>query len=246
MNRKQRMLAASGASAALVAAAVFCLYYTGCAVLPQDWDARRRQMVDHLRAHYGIKDARVLAAMSRVRRHEFIPASYRWRTSPYGDHACPIGHGQTISQPYIVAYMTSRMGLVRGEKVLEVGTGSGYQAAILAEMGVRVYTVEIIPQLAGHARTVLAAEGYDGVKVRTGDGYAGWAEHAPFDAVIVTCAPHEVPRALTRQLREGGRMILPVGPKGDQRLVILRKKDGKIFQESDIRVRFVPMVRGDD
>jgi protein-L-isoaspartate(D-aspartate) O-methyltransferase len=206
------------------------------------WTAQRGEMVALLK-RYGIRDARVLAAMSRVRRHAFIPDAYRGRADAYGDHPSPIGFDQTISQPFIVAYMTERMNLREGEKVLEIGTGSGYQAAILAAMGVDVYTIEIVPELAEHARKVLKAEGFEEVKVLTGDVYKGWPEHAPFDAVIVTCAPEEVPRALVEQLKEGGRMILPLGA-GIQRLVVLRKKQGRVEQEEDIGVRFVPMVHG--
>ena len=150
---------------------------------------------------------------------------------------------QTISQPYIVAYMTEKLALKPGEKVLEIGTGSGYQAAVLAECGADVYTIEIIPELARHARAALDAEGYGHVRVKAGDGYKGWPEEAPFDAVIVTCAPEEVPAALVEQVKEGGRMILPLGTVF-QRLVILRKKDGRVHQENDLPVRFVPMVRG--
>ncbi len=191
---------------------------------------------------YGLNDERILAAMGAVRRDQFIPESFR-RGNEYGDHPLPIGHGQTISQPYIVAYMTWKMDLKPGEKVLEIGTGSGYQAAILAEMGLKVYSIEIIPELADHARQALKAEGYDTVQVMTGDGYKGWPEHAPFDAIIITCAPEDVPKALVDQLREGARMILPVG-RWHQRLVILRRKNQRIVQEDDIPVRFVPMVRG--
>lgn len=208
-----------------------------------DWADERANMVGILRL-YGIKDARVLAAMSKVRRHMFIPENYRSRLDAYGDHPCPIGHDQTISQPYIVAYMTEKINPKPGEKVLEIGTGSGYQAAILAECGAEVYSIELIPELAQHARTALANEGYKKVHVLTGDGYKGWPEHCPFDAIIVTCAPEDMPRALVDQLKDGGRMILPLGA-GFQRLVILRKKDGKIIQEDDLPVRFVPMVKPD-
>jgi len=206
-----------------------------------DWPDEREAMVRTLRV-YGIKDERVLAAMAKVCRHLFIPEAYRSRQDAYGDHPCPIGHGQTISQPYIVAYMTEKINPKPGEKVLEIGTGSGYQAAILAECGADVYSIEIVPELAQHARTALANEGYKKVHVLTGDGYKGWPEHSPFDAIIVTCAPEDVPQALVDQLQDGGRMILPLGV-GTQRLVILRKKTGKIVQEDDLPVRFVPMVK---
>lgn len=205
-----------------------------------DWLAKRAEMVKLLRL-FGIKDERVLAAMGKAQRHMFIPEDYRNRSDAYGDHPCPIGHDQTISQPYIVAYMTEKMNVKPGDKVLEIGTGSGYQAAILAECGADVYSIELIPELAQHARTVLAKEGYK-AHVLTGDGYRGWPEHKPFDVIIVTCAPENIPSALVDQLQEGGRMILPVG-SGFQRLVILRKKNGKIQEEDDLPVRFVPMVR---
>ena len=214
------------------------------AILDAMYDKHRETMVDQLR-RYGIRDKRVLEAMMSVKRHLYVPQDYREAADAYGNHPCPIGHGQTISQPYIVAYMTERMQLNEGEKVLEIGTGSGYQAAILAEMGVAVYSVEIIPELADHARRALAADGYDGVKVLTGDGYQGWPEHAPFDAIIVTCAPEDVPQALVAQLRDGGRMIVPVGV-GSQRLVMLRKHKGRVERIRDLDVRFVPMVRGSE
>ena len=207
------------------------------------WESSRKAMVAQLRDHYRIKDKGVLDAMAKVRRHVYIPESFRRRTNPYGDHPCVIGHGQTISQPYIVAYMTEHMTVKEEEKVLEIGTGSGYQAAVLAEMGADVYSIEIVPELAEHARKMLAAEGYDGVKVLAGDGYKGWPEHSPFDVVIVTCAPDKVPQALVDQLRDGGRMIVPVGTYF-QRLVILKKTGGKIRKVENIAVRFVPMVRG--
>jgi protein-L-isoaspartate(D-aspartate) O-methyltransferase len=191
-------------------------------------------------------DERVLEAMATVRRHVYIPVDFLGIVPPYGDHPCPIGHSQTISQPFIVAYMTSRMNILPGEKVLEIGTGSGYQAAILAEMGADVYTIEIIPELAEHAREVLESEGYDSVHVLSGDGYLGWPEHAPFDAIIVTCAPEEVPEALVSQLADDGRMILPVGEDPySQSLVVCRIVDGALTVEQDIPVMFVPMVHGE-
>ncbi len=208
------------------------------------WNAERREMVDVLR-RYGIRDSRVLDAMGRVKRHRFIPERFRRHGMAYGDHPCSIGEGQTISQPYIVAYMTEKMGIRAGESVLEIGAGSGYQAAVLAEVGARVYSVEIIPALADHARDVLAKEGYgEKVSVRTGDGYQGWAENAPYDVVIGTCAPESIPEALVEQLREGGRMILPVGELMNQRLVVVIKRNGHAVVEDDLAVRFVPMVSG--
>ena len=208
------------------------------------WDARRQDMVQQLRA-YGITNAQVLAAMGKVRRHVYIPEEFRNLRTAYSDQPCPIGFGQTISQPFIVAYMTEVIGPRAGEKILEIGTGSGYQASVLAECGAEVYTIEIIPELARHAEAVLRAEGYaDRVHVLAGDGYQGWPEHAPFDRILVTCAPEEVPQALVAQLKEGGRMILPVGESGDQRLVILTKRAGRVEKKDDLPVRFVPMVHG--
>jgi len=208
------------------------------------WIAMRETMVKQLRA-YKITDKTVLEAMGKVRRHMYIPEEFRQDETAYGDHPWPIGHDQTISQPYIVAYMTEKMSLKKGEKLLEVGTGSGYQAAIIAEMGVNVYSIEILPELAEHARIVLKSEGYDRVKILTGDGYKGWPEHAPFDVILVACAPKKLPEALVDQLKENGRMIIPVGEKFAQRLVILRKKEGQVIQEDDLPVRFVPMVHGE-
>lgn len=206
-------------------------------------EAARREMVAVIRAH-GVEDERILEAMGRVRRHVYIPENFRGRDA-YGDHPCPIGYGQTISQPFIVAYMTQRLEVQPDMRILEIGTGSGYQAAVLAELGAVVYSIEIVPELAKHAQEVLAAEGYTNVTVKAGDGYKGWPEHAPFDAVIVTCAPDEIPERLTEQLRDGGRMVLPVG-SGLQRLVILEKRGGSFREIPDIYVRFVPMIRGTD
>jgi len=198
----------------------------------------RREMVELLRRRYRIHDERVLAVMERVPRHRFIPESLRGADA-YGDHPCPIGFGQTISQPYIAAYMTQALAVRPGEKVLEIGTGSGYQAAVLAELGADVYSMERIPELAEHARGLLG----DAVHLRCGDGYEGWPEAAPFDAIIGTCAPDEVPPALIDQLAEAGRMMLPVG-SWTQKLVILRKQNGEMIRTDDLAVRFVPMVRG--
>jgi len=206
-----------------------------------NWSEKREHMIAVLR-QYKIRDERVLRAMRKVRRHLYIPEKYRGPDA-YGDHPCPIGHGQTISQPFIVAYMTQCLGVRPGMKVLEIGTGSGYQAAVLAELGAKVYSIEIVPELAEHARRVLAAEGYSHVKVLTGDGYKGWPQYAPFDAIVVTCAPDKIPEKLVEQLKDGGRMVLPVG-SGVQRLIILRKSGDRLEKIPDMYVRFVPMVKG--
>jgi len=190
----------------------------------------------------GIADERVLAAMRRVPRDQFVPPDQR--PHAYEDRPLPIGEGQTISQPYIVAFMTELLEIQEGEKVLEIGTGSGYQAAILAELTPHVYTIEILPGLARRAEETLRGLGYKGVKVKAGDGYLGWPEHAPFDAIIVTCAPEEVPGPLEEQLKEGGRMVIPVGPQWTaQTLYLLRKESGELGQTAVLPVRFVPMTR---
>lgn len=206
-----------------------------------DWADRRREMVQLLAEHYRIRDERILRAMEEIPRHLFIPEAFRSFADPYGDHPCPIGHGQTVSQPFIVAYMTEKLNPQPGEKVLEIGAGSGYQSAVLAALGAEVYTIEVVPELAGHARQIFTGQGIMNIQMRCGDGYAGWPEQAPFDVIIGTCAPEEVPPALVEQLAEGGRMMLPVG-EGFQRLVILRRRDGGLTQDEDIPVRFVPMV----
>lgn len=191
-----------------------------------------------LRRRYRIRDERVLEVMAQVPRHLFIPEPFRGPDA-YDDCPCPIGYGQTISQPYIAAYMTQALEVPPGGKVLEIGTGSGYQAAVLDGLGARVFTMERIPELAEHARDLLSAS----VSLRCADGYAGWPEEAPFDAIIGTCAPEEVPPVLAEQLAEGGRMMLPVGDRV-QYLVMVRKQNGKFVRENDLSVRFVPMIHG--
>lgn len=188
----------------------------------------------------GIRDERVIQAMLKVERDQFVPENLR--QFAYEDRPLPIGYGQTISQPYIVALMTSLLGLKGDEKVLEIGTGSGYQAAILAELTKEVYTIEIIPQLAKQAESRLKKLGYKNVKVKCGDGFEGWPEYAPFDCIIVTCAPEEIPPLLIQQLKEGGRMVIPVG-KFWQELKLVVKENGKIKVKDIIPVRFVPMIR---
>jgi protein-L-isoaspartate(D-aspartate) O-methyltransferase len=207
-----------------------------------DWAALRKRMVaEQISAQdRGVQDPRVIAAMAQVPRHELVPAEVRMHA--YEDRPLPIGHGQTISQPYIVALMTEKLEPRRTDRVLEVGTGSGYQAAVLAQLVREVYSMEIVEPLAVRAAADLARLGCGNVKVRAGDGYAGWPEAAPFDAIIVTCAPDHVPEPLVKQLREGGRMIIPVGPPGAQDLVLLRKREGKLAQEKVLPVRFVPMT----
>ncbi len=202
-----------------------------------------REAMARVVERHGVTNLAVLAALRAVPRHLFMPPAFREGADAYGDHPCAIGYQQTISQPFIVAYMTDALRVQRGEKVLEIGTGSGYQAAVLAELGAEVYSVELLEPLAGHARQVLADQGYANVRVRHGDGYEGWAEHAPFDAIIVTCAPTKVPPALVAQLKDGGRMVAPVGV-GVQRLVFLRKRGERLEQAEDLAVRFVPMVPG--
>lgn len=218
-------------------------WHMGCAQeQPPGYEAMREQMVAGQIEGRGVRDPRVLAALRKVPRHEFVPESVR--AESYGDYPLPIGEGQTISQPYIVAYMTESLGLQPGDRVLEVGTGSGYQAAVLAELAAKVFTIEIIPVLGERAEATLSRLGYTNVEVRVGDGYLGWPEEAPFDAVIVTCAPDAIPRPLEEQLRDGGRMIIPVGEQGGvQELVLVEKKQGALRRERVMMVRFVPMVR---
>ena len=204
--------------------------------------AARTHMVREQIAARGVRDARVLEVMAAVPRHAFVPAGQRHLA--YEDGPLPIGHGQTISQPYIVAFMTAALDPQPSDRVLEIGTGSGYQAAVLSGLVTEVYSVEIVEPLARRAKADLKRLGYGNVKVRAGDGYLGWPEAAPFDAVIVTCAPEQVPPALVDQLKVGGRMIIPVGPDaGAQELVLLRKTAAGLEKSAVLSVRFVPMVR---
>ncbi len=199
----------------------------------------REQMVRNQLRGRDIHQQRVLEAMGRVPRHVFVPASLRNRA--YDDRPLPIGHDQTISQPYVVAFMTQALDLRGGEKILEIGTGSGYQAAVLGELAREVFTIEIVDPLAQQAKKLLAELGYGNVHVRSGDGYRGWPEQAPFDAIMVTAAPDHVPKPLVDQLRIGGRMILPVGDFF-QELVLIRKTENGVVRRSILPVRFVPMT----
>jgi protein-L-isoaspartate(D-aspartate) O-methyltransferase len=202
---------------------------------PVNYSEERAAMVrDQIRSR-GIEDEKVLGAMLKVERHLFVPAAYRDQS--YEDYPLPVGEGQTISQPYIVAFMTEALELKREDKVLEIGTGSGYQAAILAEICDSVFTIEIFQSLGLSAMKILDELGYSNVFVRIGDGYKGWEEHAPYDAIIVTCAPAEIPKMLEEQLAEGGRMIIPVGGNYTQNLILLEKNSGKLQKKS-----VVPMI----
>jgi protein-L-isoaspartate(D-aspartate) O-methyltransferase len=202
----------------------------------------RAAMVERQIARRGVRDPQVLEVMGKVPRHEFVPRSMRG--DAYDDNPLPIGNGQTISQPYIVAYMTEVLRLSPGEKVLEIGTGSGYQAAVLAEITDKVYTVEIIEELGLSAEKTLRRLGYDSVHVKTGDGYYGWEEHAPFDAVIVTAAAGHIPPPLLAQLSPGGRMIIPVGGIFDVQALVhaVKQPDGSVYRRQLLPVRFVPLT----
>lgn len=199
----------------------------------------RAQMVSEQLVPRGINDARVIEAMRKVPRHQFVPPEQI--PYAYEDRPLPIGARQTISQPYIVAYMTQALDVGPSDRVLEVGTGSGYQAAILGEIVREVFSIEIVPELALEAETTLARLGYDNVNVRQGDGYRGWPSEAPFDAIIVTAAPRSIPRPLIDQLAMNGRMVVPVGD-WYQEIVILTKTSEGILEQRTIPVRFVPMT----
>jgi protein-L-isoaspartate(D-aspartate) O-methyltransferase len=212
-----------------------------------DFARARRRMVDEQLIRRGLRDPRVLAAMGDVPRHAFVPAD--WQEQAYTDSPLPLGPGATISQPYIVALMLEKAELAAGDRVLEVGTGSGYQAALLAELGAETYSIELDPALAARAARALAAAGYPEVQLRVGDGRTGWPEAAPFAAILVTAAAESVPPALVDQLAEGGRLLIPVWPvgpvgpagEGPQELLRLRKVDGRARREALIPVRFVPL-----
>ncbi len=209
----------------------------------EDTREARMKMVEQQIAARGITDEKVLEAMRKVERHRFVPGQYR--EYAYADRPLPIGEGQTISQPYVVAFMTEMLELRQNSKVLEIGTGSGYQAAVLAEICDNVWTIEVNRTLAETADRILEETGYGKVHVRAGDGYQGWPEYAPFDAIIVTCAPSDVPEPLKEQLAEGGRMIIPVDVSFGQELVLLRKVKGKLVRREVLPVRFVPMISDD-
>jgi protein-L-isoaspartate(D-aspartate) O-methyltransferase len=205
-----------------------------------DYQGDRQAMVEEQLRRRGISDARVLEAMGRVPRHLFLSQDYQ--DAAYDDRPLPIGEGQTISQPYMVAIMTQALELRGGEKVLEVGTGSGYQAAILAELARGLFTVERIPNLTQNARKILEGQGYRNISFRTGDGSKGWPEEAPFDGIMVTAAAPEIPATLKSQLAEGGRLVIPTGPRYTQTLYKLTRRGGQFIEEDITGCVFVPLV----
>ena len=213
-----------------------------CLAAEDPYEKDRAFMVQEQIEERGVQDPAVLKAMRSVFRHEFVPDQLKGLA--YTDGPLPIGQGQTISQPYIVALMTELAEVKPGEKVLEIGTGSGYQAAVLAEITPKVFTIEILPSLARRARQTLDRLGYGSVQTRVGDGYLGWPEEAPFDAILVTAAPDHLPKPLTDQLAEGGVLVIPVGEEGGiQELLRLRKRKGQVSAERVIPVSFVPLIR---
>ncbi|NIQ96281.1 MAG: protein-L-isoaspartate(D-aspartate) O-methyltransferase [Desulfuromonadales bacterium] len=241
-GRSLRLLATALADAALVLCLAGTVAVTAAANEPGR-EEERRAMVREQIASRGIDDESTLEAMRAVPRHRFVPAGQA--RYAYEDRPLPIGHGQTISQPYIVAYMTELARPSPAKKILEVGTGSGYQAAVLAEAGAEVYSIEIIPELARSASERLQRLGYDRVRTRQGDGFHGWAQHAPFDAIVVTAAAEFIPPPLLDQLADGGRMIIPVGsPFLVQTLMLVERKGDDLVTRNLLPVRFVPLRRG--
>lgn len=221
---------------------ILFLTYIACQahlLIAQDFTAQRNLMVLKQISQRGISNKRVLEAMKKVERHRFVPRAII--DQAYEDEALHIGEDQTISQPYIVAFMTDALHVQPQDKVLEIGTGSGYQSAVLAELCKEVYTIEINLVLAAHAEAVLKSLHYENIHQRTGDGYLGWPEAAPFDAITVTCSPSKIPQPLIDQLKEGGRLIIPVESGDEQNLVLLTKTNGKLLKESILPVIFVPM-----
>lgn len=238
-SRLRRVPAFTVFISALALTAVVSAWPSQGAVKSDSQTAARSRMVETQIRARGIRSLAVLEAMGRVPRHLFVPPDLQHLA--YEDTPLPIGQGQTISQPYIVAYMTEALQVSRDHTVLEIGTGSGYQAAVLAELVRQVYTIEIVPELADRARRTLDAAGYRNVQVRTGNGYLGWPERAPFARIIVTAAPEQIPSALVDQLAFGGTMVLPVGTIFQEIRIVTKDARG-VTQKKTIRVRFVPMV----
>jgi protein-L-isoaspartate(D-aspartate) O-methyltransferase len=232
--------------ASLTALAILECSCAGTSATQESFEQLRHTMVDQQLLLRGISDQRVLDALRKVPRHLFVPEEFR--RMAYGDHPLPIGLGQTISQPYVVALMTELARVGKQHTVLEVGTGSGYQAAVLSLLAKRVYTIEYLAPLGEAARKRLAELGYDNVEVRIGDGYHGWPEHQPFDGILVTAASEEVPQALIDQLKPGGRLVIPVGPQAETQMLQVLEKDskGKVSRKDTIPVRFVPLVKSEE
>ncbi len=226
----------------IIAILVVSLMVSACgATEPATFEQMRENMVEKQLIDRGIRNRRVLEAMRSVPRHEFVPKALQ--NQAYYDSPLPIGHRQTISQPYIVAFMTEKLDPEAGDRVLEIGTGSGYQAAVLSRLVKEVYTIEIVEPLARSAAAALKRAGCKNVFVRAGDGYLGWPEKAPFDAIIVTAAPDHVPKPLVEQLKEGGKMAIPIGAEFQiQTLKVFTKQQGILVLESALPVRFVPMT----
>jgi len=210
-----------------------------------DYREKRAKMVQQQLRGRDIDNPSVLAAMMEVERHQFVPDEIKGLA--YEDRPLPIGYSQTISQPYIVAFMTQALNPEPDDKILEIGTGSGYQAAVLAEIVDSVYTIEILPELGKNSRQLFRKLGYENIMTKIGDGYKGWPQHAPFDGIVVTAAPEQIPPPLKAQLKEGGRMIIPVGPKNNiQQLQVIEKENGKLKKRTVMSVRFVPFTREPD
>jgi protein-L-isoaspartate(D-aspartate) O-methyltransferase len=225
---------------------VTSLALTTAVIGERDYAGERRQMIEEIKemaADTGVAsfDARVLAALEKVPRHEFVPRDQV--AAAYKNRPLPIGHGQTISQPFIVALMSDLLQPKDADKVLEVGTGSGYQAAILSLLVREVFSIEIIPELGEAAGNVLKRLGYTNVKTKIGDGYQGWAEYAPFDAIIVTAAPEHIPPVLIEQLKPNGRMVIPVGDLFQELMLVTKNPDGTTTSTTIVPVRFVPLIR---
>ena len=208
--------------------------------IENNWRILAHEMVEYQIEDRGVKDKHVIQVMKNTPRHLFVPKEFI--DEAYNDYPLPIGEKQTISQPYIVALMTELLDLERSDKVLEIGTGSGYQLAVLSQLVDFCYSIEIKESLATNARKKMNSLGYENVKIKLGDGYQGWKEYAPFDKIILTAAPVEIPPELIKQLKDGGLMVLPVGEKNNQELIVLRKKEKELIKEHIIPVRFVPMI----
>lgn len=221
---------------------IFLVSSLGFANESSDYGEKMERMIKYQIMGRGVKDPRVISAIQKVQRHLFVPDNMK--AYAYDDGPLPIGHSQTISQPYIVAFMSEVLDLQPEDRVLEIGTGSGYQAAVLAEIAKEVYTIEIVEPLAKEAEERLKDLGYVNIKVKHGDGYKGWPENAPFDKIMVTAAPDEIPMELVNQLKVGGKMVLPIGSIFQELYLVTKTKEGYI-KEPLLSVRFVPMVKGD-